>query len=151
MAPRSKVANISFTVDSASDDDLTHDELNALPTPESNAENKAPAPEARGKSAQAKSMAPATKATAKAKSATRRVSGGSASGVKKSKAAVAKKAPAKAGRKALTELKDAHGSDTEEVEDFEEEDVAAPAKPAKKGRGDGRRACAGEEGAQACG
>jgi hypothetical protein len=65
MAPRSKVANISFTVDSASDDDLTHDELNALPTPESNAENKAPVRKARGTAAQPKPMAPATKATAK--------------------------------------------------------------------------------------
>jgi hypothetical protein len=134
MAPRSAIANISFTVDSASEDDMTHDELNALPTPESNAENKAPAHKARGKPAQTKAMAPATKAPAKGRPATRRVSGGSASGVKKSKAAVAKKAPAKAGRKALAERKDVNGSDTEEVEEFEEEEVAVPAKIVKRGR-----------------
>jgi hypothetical protein len=135
MAPRSAIANISFTVDSASEDELTHDELNTLPTPESNTENKAPARKARGKAAQSKAMAPATKATAKGKPATRRVSGSSVLGVKKTGAAVAKKAPAKAGRKALVELKDINGSDTEEVDEFDEEEVAAaPVKTTKRGR-----------------
>jgi hypothetical protein len=128
MAPRSALANISFTVDSASEDDLTHDELNALPTPESNTENKAPARKARGKAAQTKAMAPATKAPAKGRTATRRVS---ASGVKKS--GVAKKTGA--GRKVLVERENANGSDTEEVEEFEEDEVAAaPAKTTKRGR-----------------
>jgi hypothetical protein len=133
MAPRSAIANISFTVDSASEDDMTHDELNALPTPESNAENKAPAKKARGKAAQTKGAAPATKAAAKGRTATRRASGSSVLGVKKANAAVAKKAPAKGGRKALAELKDGNGSDTEEVEEFED-DVAPPVKATKKGR-----------------
>jgi hypothetical protein len=128
MAPRSALANISFTVDSASEDDLTHDELNALPTPESNTENKAPARKARGKAAQTKAMAPATKAPAKGRTATRRVSG---SGVKKS--GVAKKTGA--GRKVLVERENANGSDTEEVEEFEEDEVAAaPVKTTKRGR-----------------
>jgi hypothetical protein len=130
MAPRSALANISFTVDSASDDDLTHDELNALPTPESNTENKAPARKARGKAAQTKAMAPATKAPAKGRPATRRVSGSSVLGVKKG--GVAKKT---GGRKVLTERKDVNGSDTEEVEEFEEDEVVAqPAKATKRGR-----------------
>jgi hypothetical protein len=134
MAPRSTLANISFTVDSASDDDITHDELNALPTPESNAENKAPARKARGKAAQTKAMAPATKATAKGKTATRRVSGSSVLGVKKTNAAVAKKAPAKAGRKALAERNAVNGSDTEEVDEFDEPEAPAPTKTTKRGR-----------------
>ncbi|KAI1531046.1 Csm1 multi-domain protein [Pyrenophora tritici-repentis] len=132
MPPRSKVANISFTVDSASEDEMTVDELNALPTPESNSENKAPARKARGTVAQAKKAALATKATAKGRPATRRVSGSSVVFMKKTGAGV-KKAPAK-GRKALIECTEKNASDTEEVEEFEEEEVAAPAKPAKRGR-----------------
>lgn len=134
MAPRGAVANISFTVDSASEDEATYDELYALPTPESNAENKAPARKARGKAAQRKASAPATKATAKGRPVSRRASGGSVLGVKKTNAAVAKKAPAKAGRKALAELKDVNGSDTEEVDEFEDEEAAPPAKSTKRGR-----------------
>ncbi|KAH5010844.1 hypothetical protein HBI74_197280 [Parastagonospora nodorum] len=129
MAPRSAIANYSFTVDSGSDDD----ELNALPTPESNAENRAPAKKARGKAAQTKVTATATKATAKGRPATRRVSGSSVLGLKKTSAAVAKKAPAKGGRRALAERNAVNGSDTEEVDDFEE-DVAPPVKATKRGR-----------------
>jgi hypothetical protein len=55
-------------------------------------------------------------------------------GVKKTNAAVAKKAPAKPGRKALTERKDVNGSDTEEVDEFDEEEEVAPAKTTKRGR-----------------
>lgn len=134
MPPRSKVANISFTVDSASEDEMTVDELNALPTPESNSENKVPARKARGTAAQVKKTTLATKATAKGRPATRRVSGSSVVVMKKSAAGV-KKAPAK-GRKALNERKEKDGSDTEEVEEFDEEEVAAaaPVKPAKRGR-----------------
>ena len=135
MAPRSALANISFTVDSASEDDMTHDELNALPTPDSNTENKAPTRKARGLGAQTKKPAPATKATAKGRPATRRVSGSSVLGVKTSNAAVKKSAPGKGGRKALAERKDANGSDTEEVDDFDEDEpVAQTTKPAKRGR-----------------
>tara|TARA_R110002003_G_scaffold197_5_gene15363 strand:- start:2566 stop:3525 length:960 start_codon:yes stop_codon:yes gene_type:complete len=134
MAPRSAIANISFTVDSASEDDMTHDELNALPTPESNAENKAPTRKARGKAAQTKTTAPATKATAKGRPASRRASGGSVLGVTKANAAVAKKAPAKPGRLALTERNDVNGSDTEEVDEFDEDEEVAPAKTTKRGR-----------------
>jgi len=113
---------------------MTHDELNALPTPESNAENKAPARKARGKAAQTKATAPATKATAKGRPASRRASGGSVLSVKRGNAAVAKKAPAKAGRKALAERKHVNGSDTEEVDEFAEEEAAPPAKTTKRGR-----------------
>jgi hypothetical protein len=134
MAPRGALTNISFTVDSASEDEMTYDELNALPTPESNTENKAPARKSRGKAAQSKATAPATKAPAKGKPVARRVSGGSVLSVKKGTAAVAKKAPAKAGRKALAERNDINGSDTEEVDDFDEDHVAAPVKTAKRGR-----------------
>ncbi|KAF2824108.1 hypothetical protein CC86DRAFT_447072 [Ophiobolus disseminans] len=134
MAPRNALANISFTVDSASEDEMTHDELNALPTPESNAENKAPTRKARGKAAQTKATAPATKAAAKGRPVSRRASGGNVLGVKKGTAAVAKKAPTKAGRKALVERKDVNGSDTEEVDEFEEEEVAPPVKTTKRGR-----------------
>jgi hypothetical protein len=134
MAPRGAVANISFTVDSASEDERTYDELNALPTPESNAENKAPARKARGKAAQPKAMAPATKAAAKGRPATRRASIGSVLSVKHGNAAVTKKAPGKAGRKALAERRDVNGSDTEEVDEFGEEEVVAPPKTTKRGR-----------------
>ncbi|KAF1913431.1 hypothetical protein BDU57DRAFT_431190, partial [Ampelomyces quisqualis] len=129
MAPRKALANISFTVDSASEDDMTQDELNALPTPESNAENKAPAKKARGKAA------PST-AAAKGRPATRRVSGSSVLGAKKTNAAVAKKAPAKAGRRALVERKAVNGSDTEDVDGFGEDEATAPvpAPATKRGR-----------------
>jgi hypothetical protein len=129
MAPRSKLANISFTVDSASEDEMTVDELNALPTPESNTENKAPARKARGTATQMRKAAPAAKAPVKGRPATRRVSGSSVVVVKKG----AKKAPAKGGRKALAERKEANESDTEEVDEFEEE-LVAQVKPAKRGR-----------------
>jgi hypothetical protein len=130
MAPRSKVANISFTVESASEDEMTVDELNALPTPESNTENKAPTRKARGNAAQTKKAVPATKPPTKGRPATRRTSGSSVVVLKKG----AKKAPAKGGRKALAERKETNGSDTEDVDDFEEEEPAAPVKPAKKGQ-----------------
>lgn len=134
MAPRSKVANISFTVDSASEDEMTVDELNALPTPESNSENKAPGRKARGTAAQTKKSAPTTKAPAKGRPATRRTSGSSAIGMKKSAAAGAKKAQVKRGRKALGDEIETNGSDTEEVENFDEEDSVPEVKPAKRGR-----------------
>lgn len=134
MAPRSAIANISFTVDSASEDEMTHDELNALPTPDSNTENKAPARKARGNAAQTKKTTPANKAPAKGKPATRRVSGSNVLGVKKANAAVAKKAPAKGARKALVERKETNGSDTEEVDEFDQEELVEPVKPTKRGR-----------------
>ena len=133
MPPRSKVANISFTVDSASEDEMTVDELNALPTPESNSEIKAPARKTRGTAAQTKKAVLATKATAKGRPATRRVSGSSVVVMKKTAAGV-KKAPPK-GRKALIERTEKNRSDTEEVEEFDEEEaVVAVVKPAKRGR-----------------
>lgn len=139
MAPRGALANISFTVDSASEDEMQNDELNAFPTPDSNTENKAPARKPRGKAAQKVKPAAATKSAAKTKTAARRASGGSVLGVKKQNAAVAKKVGAKAGRKVLAERNNANMSDTEEVDEFEGEDEApAPApvekKPAKRGR-----------------
>jgi hypothetical protein len=136
MPPRSALANISFTVDSASEDEMARDDLNAFPTPDSNTENKAPTRKPRGKAAQKAAAAPATKATAKTKTTTRRVSGGSVLGVKKQNAAVTKKATAKSGRKVLAERQHANMSDTEEVDEFdgEEEAPVEPVKPVKRGR-----------------
>lgn len=127
MAPRNALANISFTVDSASEDDMTHDELNAMPTPDSNTENKAPGRKARGKAAQPAKAASAAKATTKGKSTTR------AAETKKENAAT-KKAPAKAGRKALAERKNGADSDADEADELDEDDATEPVKPAKRGR-----------------
>ncbi|KAF2794243.1 hypothetical protein K505DRAFT_242618, partial [Melanomma pulvis-pyrius CBS 109.77] len=136
MAPRAPIA-MSFTVDSASEDEMA-DDLNAFPTPDSNTENKPPARKPRGKAAAKAKLEPATKATAKVKAATRRASGGSVLGVKKQNAAVTKKAGAKAGRKVLAERPQANLSDTEEVDEFGDEDeMTTPieeVKPAKRGR-----------------
>jgi len=134
MAPRNALANISFTVDSASEDDMAHDELNALPTPDSASENKAPARKARGAAAKTKATSSSTKAPTKGRPATRRVSGSSILGVNKTKAAVAKKAPAKATRKALKERTNTNASDTEEVDEFDREPPTAQGQPAKRGR-----------------
>ena len=137
MAPRAPVS-LSFTVDSASDDEMA-DDLNVFPTPDSNTENKPPAPKPRGRAAAKAKPAPTAKANTKAKTATRRVSGESVLGVKKQNAAVAKKAGGKVGRKALAEVPQVHNpSDTEEVDEFGNEDEIAEAieetKPAKRGR-----------------
>lgn len=137
MAPRGALANISFTVDSASEDEMARDDLNAFPTPDSNTENKAPARKARGRAAQTTKTTAATKSVPKGKATTRRASGASVLGVKKQNAAVAKKAGAK-GRKVLAERQNANMSDTEEVEEFDGEDEMAPveiAQPTKRGRG----------------
>ncbi|KAF1960691.1 hypothetical protein CC80DRAFT_590055 [Byssothecium circinans] len=140
MAPRAAAGNISFTVDSASEDE-THDELNAFPTPDSHTENTVPTRKPRGKAAQMAKAAPATKgkgkATAKKTVAARRASGNSVLGVKKQGAAVAKKAGAKGGRKALAERQEVNGNETEEVDEFDAEDEAvAPVevKTTRRGR-----------------
>ncbi|KAF9693958.1 hypothetical protein EKO04_008058 [Ascochyta lentis] len=131
MAPRNALANISFTVDSASEDEMTHDELNTMPTPDSNTENKAPARKARGKAAQPPRSAPATKATARGRPATRVAEA--------KKDHVAKKAPAKAGRKAQAGRKKGAESEEEEeeIDELDGDDVTEatePVKPAKRGR-----------------
>ncbi|KAG9203486.1 hypothetical protein G6514_002853 [Epicoccum nigrum] len=123
MAPRNALANISFTVDSASEDEITYDELNAMPTPDSNTENKALARKARGKAAQPAKATATTKATAKSKSAPR---GAEA----KKETAAAKKAPSKAGRK----HEESDGEEGDGLEDGETEDAPEPVKPAKRGR-----------------
>lgn len=133
MAPRNALASLSFTVDSASEDEMTHDELNALPTPDSNSENKAPARKARSAAVQAKNPVSSTKTATKARPATRRVSASSVLGVNKTNAAVVKKVPAKSGRKALVERKHNNPSDTEEVDDFEDEQPMAQTQPIKRG------------------
>lgn len=133
MAPRSALQNISFTVDSASEDDMTHDELNALPTPDSNTENKAPTRKARGPAANTKAKMPAKAPAKERPAATRRVSGSSVLGTTKA-ANVNKKAPIKPARKVLAERNIANGSDTEEVDEFAEEDAMAAPKAAKRGR-----------------
>ncbi|KAF2464478.1 uncharacterized protein BDR25DRAFT_193006, partial [Lindgomyces ingoldianus] len=126
MAPRNPVANISFTVDSASEDEMARD-VNSFPTPDSNTENKVPARKGRGKAAQNAKPAPATKKIAKVKVPARRASGGSVLGVKKEKAAVTKKSGPRAGRKVLAERQNTNMSDTEEVDEFEgEEEIVGP-------------------------
>lgn len=118
MAPRNALANISFTVDSASEDEMTYDELNTMPTPDSNTENKAPGRKGRGKAAQPAKAAAVTKATAKSKVAT---------ASKKETTAVK---TGKGGRKA-------HNNEDSDADDLEEEtgtDAPEPAKPAKRGR-----------------
>ncbi|KAF2729993.1 hypothetical protein EJ04DRAFT_416504, partial [Polyplosphaeria fusca] len=137
MAPRSALANISYTVDSASEDEMARDDPNAFPTPDSNAENKAPTRKPRAKPAQAAKSKTATKAAGQGKATTRRASGASVLGVKKQNAAVTKKTGAKRGRKPLAEHNNANMSDTEEVDEFEADEVAAPVeppKPVKRGR-----------------
>lgn len=130
MAPRNKLANISFTVDSASEDELTHDELSAMPTPDSNTENKAPTRRAHGKAAQSAKTAPGVRAITKGRSATRVVE-------TKKDSTAAKKAPAKTGRKALAERKKSTMSDEEQADELVEGDsveATESAKPAKRGR-----------------
>jgi len=130
MAPRNALANISFTVDSASEDDMTYDELNAMPTPDSNTENKAPGRKARGTAAQPTKHAPVSKAIAKGRPATRVAE-------TKNEDSTTKKAPAKAGRKALVERKIGGDSDAEEADELEEDDIREAAdivKPTKRGR-----------------
>ena len=129
MAPRNKLANISFTVDSASEDELTHDELSAMPTPDSNTENRVPARKAHGKAAQSAKTAAGTKAIAKSRSTTRVV--------ENKDSTAAKKVPTKAGRKVLAERKRSTVSDEEQADELEEDDLmeaAEPTKPAKRGR-----------------
>ncbi|KAF2125225.1 hypothetical protein P153DRAFT_426193 [Dothidotthia symphoricarpi CBS 119687] len=116
--------------DSASEDDMTHDELSAL---EPTTQAKPAGRKSRTTPAQTKTSAPATKAAAKGRPVARRVSGGSTMGVKKS----SKKAPAKSGRKAVAARTNGNASDTEEVDEFDEIQDAAPVeapKPAKRGR-----------------
>ncbi|OAG04256.1 uncharacterized protein CC84DRAFT_1058286, partial [Paraphaeosphaeria sporulosa] len=136
MAPRAAVTNLSFTVDSASEDE-SMDELNALPTPDSNTENKAPGRKPRGKAAQMAISTVATKAASKSKTATRRVSGDTVLTAKKQGAAVMKKTSARGGRRAIAELQHETGDETEEVDEFDtEEDLVAPVEPktARRGR-----------------
>ncbi|KAL6710887.1 hypothetical protein ACN47E_006762 [Coniothyrium glycines] len=130
MAPRNAVANISFTVDSASEDDMTHDELNARPTPDSNTENRAPTRKVRG---HPKDAANSTVGAPRGRPAPRRVGGSSVLGSKPT-ATVMKKSASKGGRKALSERSNLNGSDTEDVEEFDQEEPTSQAKPARRGR-----------------
>lgn len=100
-------STLSGLVGSDSDDQLM--EANTMPTPDSAAENKAPARKGRAK---AKAAAPAKAAKAKAKASGRQVE-------------TKVKPAARAGRKALADKTNRQeGSDTEEVDDFEQkEDV----------------------------
>lgn len=149
MAPRGAAVNLSFTVDSASEDE-SMDELNALPTPDSNTENKAPGRKPRGKAAQMAKSTTATKAAAKSKTTTRRASGNSVLAAKKQGAAVAKKTGARSGRKALAEQQNDSGNETEEVDEFDaEEEPVAPVEPktARRGRPPAKAKAAAEEAA----
>ncbi|KAF2262218.1 hypothetical protein CC78DRAFT_323281 [Lojkania enalia] len=138
MAPRSALVGLSYTADSDSEDEMARGELDALPTPDSNTENRAPTRKPRGKAAQTGKTAKATKLAAKAKPAARRTSRSSILAVKKQNAAVTKKAVARGGRKALAERQNANMSDTEEVDEFAGEDIVAEpveeAKPTRRGR-----------------
>ncbi|KAF2278864.1 uncharacterized protein EI97DRAFT_448677 [Westerdykella ornata] len=115
MPPRNTRANISFTVDSASEDEMARD---TFPTPDSNTENKE-ARRGRGRPpAKAAEASTKTKAaTKKAKPAARRASGGSVLGVRKQGAGVAKKS----GHRGRAERKVEGVSETEEVDEFDGE------------------------------
>lgn len=135
MPPRSSLANISFTVDSASEDDMTHDELNAIPTPDSNTENKFPV---RKQRAQGTQLAVTTKPPARGRPVSRRVSASSILSAKTT-ARVAKRGPVKGQRKALAERNNKNNnntneSDTEEVDDLDHEASAEHPKHTKRGR-----------------
>lgn len=135
MAPRAAAVNLSFTVDSASEDESV-DELNAFPTPDSNTENKAPARKPRGKPAKMANEAPATKTTAKTRTTGRSASGNNALGAKKQSAAVTKQTGTRSGRKALAERQDDNGNETDEVDEFDaEEEPVAPIEPKTTRRG----------------
>lgn len=149
MAPRGAAVNLSFTVDSASEDE-SMDELNAMPTPDSNTENKAPGRKPRGKAAQMAKSTATTKAASKTKTASRRASGGTALAAKKQGAAVAKNAGTRGGRKALAERQDDNGNETEELDEFDaEEEPVAPVetKTVRRGRPPARAKAAAEEAA----
>lgn len=136
MAPRSAAVNLSFTVDSASEDESA-DELNAFPTPDSNTENKVPARKPRGKAAQMAKSTTTAKAAAKTKTTARRTSGNSVLGAKKQGAAVTKNTGTRGSRKALVERPNENGNETEEVDEFDvEEQSAAPVetKTTRRGR-----------------
>jgi hypothetical protein len=114
-------------VATGSDDEFAYSDVEMMPTPDSQTENKAP-PKRR---AAAKSKAVVTGSrVAKAKAPGRRTSGASVLATTTTTAPKGRKGGA---RKALKELESVNdnGNETEEVEDFEQEE---PMKPAKKGR-----------------
>ncbi|KAL1598609.1 hypothetical protein SLS60_007749 [Paraconiothyrium brasiliense] len=136
MVPHGTAANLSFTVDSASEDESI-DELNAFPTPDSNIENKAPTRQPRGKAAQMAKAAVKIQAAAKTKSTTRRASGNSVLGARQQGAAIAKKTGTRGGRRTLAERLNNNGNETEEVDEFDaEEEAIAPVahKMTRRGR-----------------
>ncbi|KAL5375640.1 hypothetical protein PMIN06_010520 [Paraphaeosphaeria minitans] len=149
MAPRDAAVNLSFTVDSASEDE-SMDELNALPTPDSNTENKAPGRRPGGKAAQTAKSTVATKAVVISRTASRRASENTVLAAKKQGAAVTKKTGARSGRKALAEQQHETGNETEEVDEFDpKEDPVAPIEPktARRGRPPAKAKATAEEAA----
>lgn len=138
MPARTGGATLTGMLDDFSEDEFARSD--ALLTPDSAVENRAPARKGTRTKAETK---PTVSKTAKAKTTARRASGASVLGPKK--AAVAKNTKATAKRSALVE-KQANASDTEEVDEFDDAEnmkraagepplAAKGAKPAKRGRG----------------
>ena len=107
--PKSKaITSLSGLIDSDIEDSAQHSDVDMMPTPDSNQENAAPAKKARGRQ---------KAATSKFSKPKRRVSGGSVAGKKAGprKKVAAKRAPLK------EQANQQQASDTEEVEDFEDQ------------------------------
>ena len=107
--PKSKaIASLSGLIDADIEDSAQHSDVDMMPTPDSNQENAAPAKKGRGRQ---------KAATSKFTKPKRRVSEGSVAGKKAGprKKAAAKRAPLK------EQANQQQASDTEEVEDFEDQ------------------------------
>lgn len=118
MAP-SKATMLSTLIDISSEDDFGRSDVEMMPTPDSQPENKPLAKRRAGKTKGA--VAAVAAKVSKTKAVSRRISNGNAG--TKTKA-----------RKVLAERTNApnDGNETEEVDDFEEEMESAPAKPARR-------------------
>jgi hypothetical protein len=120
MAP-SNATLLSTLIDISSADEHAQSDIDMMPTPESQPENKAPL---KRKAGRTKGAVAASKVT-KTKAVSRRVSSGSGAMAKTK------------SRKVLAERTNVSndGNETEEVDDFEEEMENAPMKPSKRGKG----------------
>ena len=118
MAP-TKSTMLSTLIDVSSADERDQSDIDMMPTPDSQPENKAPP---KRKAGRAKGAVAATKTT-KTKAVSRRVSDGKTTKAKSRKALAER-----------TNVPNDDGNETEEVDDFDEEMNAAPTKPAKKAK-----------------
>ena len=118
MAP-AKSTMLSTLIDVSSADERDQSDIDMMPTPDSQPENKAPP---KRKAGRAKAAVAASKTT-KTKAVSRRVSDGKTTKAKSRKALAER-----------TNVPNDDGSETEEVDDFDEEMNHAPVKPAKKAK-----------------